>query len=273
MSFLEVLFHYSWFQYAFIAGVLSSVASGITGPLVISNRLSYLSGGMAHGVLGGMGIAHFFNLSPLLGGGVFACLMAFLMSIMKTHFKENEDVLISAFWTMGMSIGLIFIFLTPGYQVNLFSFLFGNILIISKNTLMLLGILDIVILSVLIIFYRQIMLVSFDQDFALVRGIRSHLIYLLILLMISLTIITLVFSVGLILVIALMTIPASISKLVVNNFFKMMLCSFTITLVTTILGFLFSYQYNLPTGATIVLILSFLYFLSFFILRKKLKRF
>ena len=268
MHFLEVLFHYSWFQYACIGGILSSIASGIVGPLVISNRLSYLSGGMAHAVLGGMGMAHFFKISPFLGGGVFACLMAFGMNVMKTRFKQNEEVLISTFWTMGMSIGLIFIFLTPGYQVNLFSFLFGNILMISKDTLILLGILDIVILSILIIFYRQIMLVSFDEDFALVRGIRNDLIYLLILLMISLTIITLVFSVGLILVIALMTIPASISKLVVNNFFKMMLCSFIITLIATMLGLLFSYQYNLPTGASIVLILSFLYFLSLFVFKK-----
>lgn len=256
---------YSFIQNAIIAGLLSSIACGISGTFVVVKKISYLSGGIAHAIVGGLGIAYFLGINPLYGALAFSIVSALLIGTVKLKLKQNEDTLISALWAVGMSIGLIFAYLTPGYNVNLLSYLFGNILLVSSESIYLMLVLDIFISAIVIILYKQFIYVCFDEEYAYLRGIKVELIYILLLIMISLTIVVLVQSVGLVLVIALLTLPSSIARMFSNTIWKMILISIMLIQIFTFAGFAFSFSTNLPSGASIILAAGLGYLLSFFI--------
>ncbi|MBU2492908.1 MAG: metal ABC transporter permease [Bacteroidetes bacterium] len=256
---------YSFIQNAIIAGLLSSIACGISGTFVVVKKISYLSGGIAHAIVGGLGIAYFLGINPLYGALAFSIVSALLIGTVKLKLKQNEDTLISALWAVGMSIGLIFAYLTPGYNVNLLSYLFGNILLVSSESIYLMLVLDIFISAIVIILYKQFIYVCFDEEYAYLRGIKVELIYILLLIMISLTIVVLVQSVGLVLVIALLTLPSSIARMFSNTIWKMILISIILIQIFTFAGFAFSFSTNLPSGASIILAAGLGYLLSFFI--------
>lgn len=253
-EFINAILNNTFLQNALIAGVLSSIACGITGSFVVVKRISYVGGGIAHAVMGGLGIAYFLNINPLYGALVFAIVAAGIIALVKLKFNNSEDTIISALWAIGMAIGIIFAYITPGYNVDLLSFLFGNILMVSSETLLFLILLDVFIISVLFIFYRQLVYVCFDEEYASLRGINIELIYTLLLTLIALTVVILVQSVGLILVIALLTLPSAISALFSRSIFRMILISILLILSFTLVGFFFAFSYNLPSGATIILI-------------------
>ena len=256
---------YTFIQNAIIAGLLSSIACGISGTFVVVKKISYLSGGIAHAIVGGLGIAYFFGMNPIYGALAFAVVSALLIGTVKLKMKQNEDTIISALWAVGMSIGLIFAYLTPGYNVNLLSYLFGNILLVSSESLILMLILDVLIAVLVLIFYKQFIYVCFDEEYAYLRGINVEFIYILLLVMISLTIVVLVQSVGLILVIALLTLPSSIARMFSSTIWKMIIISILLIQLFTFVGFAFSFSTNLPSGASIILAAGVGYLLSFFI--------
>lgn len=254
MDFTFLSENYGFLSNALIAALLSSIACGITGSFVVVKKISYIGGGIAHAVMGGLGIAYFMGFNPVYGALAFAVIAAVLIGYVKLKLKQNEDTMISALWAMGMATGIIFAYLTPGYNVNLLSFLFGNILMISTENLWLLFVLDLLIVLFTVVFYRQLIFVTFDEEYAAVRGINVDLITILLLITVALTIVILVQTVGLILVIALLTLPSAIAGMFSGSVFRMIIYSTILILFFSVGGLALAFGANLPSGASIILI-------------------
>lgn len=261
-EFFRVIIEYPFLQNAILAGILSSVACGITGTFVVIKKISYLGGGIAHAVFGGLGIAYFLGVPPLAGALVFALLSAILIGLVSRRLHQNEDTIVAALWSIGMAIGLIFTYRTPGYQVDLLSFLFGNILMVSTNTLLMLVILDLVIIAAVLLFYHHLVYVCFDEEYASLRGISVDLMYSVLLCMIALTVVMLIQTVGLILVIALVTLPAAIAELFSRSPGRMIVLAVILSTAFSLAGIAFSFSTNLPTGASIILVTGTVYLLA-----------
>ena len=245
---------YSFMQNAVLAAILSSFASGLIGTYVVVKRITFISGGIAHTVLGGMGVAYYLGADPLLGAVAAAVFSAVVLGLVNLKAKQHEDTIIGALWAIGMAVGIIFMSLTPGYNVDLMSFLFGNILMVTNPVLRVLIYLNLIIALVVTVFYRQFMLVAFDEEEARLRGLSVELLYILLLVLIALTVVILIKIVGLILVIALLTLPAAVSGLWTGKLGRMMGLSVAFSLAFTLTGLVFSYNLNLPAGAVIVII-------------------
>ena len=258
-------------QNALMGGILASVACGIIGSYVVVKRIGYLAGGIAHAVLGGMGIAYYLDRSPIEGALVAALVFAFILGWVSLRMQQQEDTIIGALWAGGMAIGILFISKTPGYNVDLMSFLFGNILMIASEDLYWIAGLDLLILVIVFLFYKQFIAVSFDEEFAWLRGIPVERFYLLFLSLVALTIVILIQIVGLILVIALLTLPAAIAGLYVRSLNLMMVLATLFGIVFTTGGLALSYQPDLPPGPTIILLAGALYLLSLVMHRFKTK--
>ncbi len=250
---LEVL-SYHFIQNALIAGILVSIASGIIGSLIVVNRMVFLSGGIAHTAYGGIGLAVFFSLPIFLGASIFAIGAALFMAYITMHQRERMDTFIGLIWAVGMAIGIILIDLTPGYHVDLMSYLFGSILAVSKEDLYYMASLTVAIILIVSLRYRDILAVSYDSQYASLRGINVPFFYTLILVMSALTVVIAIKVVGLILVIALLTIPVYIAEKLSNSLGSMMLLSGVFSTLFTIIGLYFSYQYDLTSGATIIIV-------------------
>ena len=258
----SALMHYSFMQHALIACILSSIGCGIIGTYVVVKRVGFLAGRIAHTVLAGMGIAYFMESSPLVGAVIAALIAAVSMSFIKLRWKQQEDILVAAFWSVGMAIGILFISRTPGYSIDLMSFLFGNILLVSKSDLLLMAMLDIIIIGIVFLFYKQFMAAIFDEEFARIRGIRIEIYYTLLMCMVALTVVLLIQIVGLILVIALLIFPAACAAQFFHSIFKMMLAATVICMFMTISGLTIAFQPDLPAGATIIVVAGISYVIS-----------
>jgi zinc transport system permease protein len=262
MEFFHTLATQAFLQNAMLGGILASIGCGLTGSFVVVNRIGYMAGGIAHSVLGGMGIAYYLGLNPFVGALIAALLAAIIIGTIKLKWQHQEDTTIGAIWAVGMAIGIIFISKSDGYNTNLMSFLFGNILIISDEQLLIMLLLDIITLIFVAVFYKQLIAVSFDMEFAIVRGIHVNLFYLLLLCLIAITVVLLIQVVGLILVIALLTLPAAIAKQYVHSIGMMMLLASFLGMFFTSTGLFISYEPDLPAGATIILVAGLAYFIS-----------
>lgn len=261
-EFFAALLQFGFLQKALIGGLLASIGCGIMGSYVVVKRIGFLAGGISHAVLGGMGAALFFGLSPMGGALVTALVAALLIGWISLRWKEREDTLISALWAVGMAIGIIFISKTPGYSVNLMSYLFGNILMVSQQDIWLMALMDLVVLATVWLFYRQFLAVTFDEEFARLRGVPVTTFYLLLLCMVAVTVVLLIQVVGLILVIALLTLPAAIATQYLNSLGMMMLVASLLGMIFTTAGLMISYGLDLPAGATIILLAGLAYLLS-----------
>lgn len=261
-SFFEALSHYGFLQNALLAGILASIGCGVMGAYVVVKRISFLAGGIAHAVLGGMGIAYFFDRSPLLGALIAAVAAALLIGIINLRWRQQEDTLIAGLWSVGMAVGILFISRTPGYNVDLMSYLFGNILMVPRSGLYLMALLDTIIVVTVLLFYEQFLAVSFDEEFARLRGVPVEIMYLLLLCMVAVTVVLLIQVVGLILVIALLTLPAAIAGQFVDSLGRMMVLAVGLGMVFTTGGLALSYEPDLPAGATIILLAGSGYLLS-----------
>jgi len=250
---LDIL-NYEFIQNAIIAGLLVSFASGIIGSLIVVNRMVFLAGGIAHTSYGGIGLAVYFGLPIFLGASVFAVLSALLMAIITLNQRDKIDTFIGLIWAVGMAIGILFVDLTPGYNVDLMSYLFGSILAVSSDDLTYMGTLLAAIILIITIFYREILAVSYDSQYASLRGINVKFFYTLILVLSALTIVIAIKVVGLILVIALLTIPIYIAEKLSNSLGVMMFISGILSSTFTLIGLFFSYQYDLTSGASIILV-------------------
>lgn len=269
-EFISALLRYSFLQNAVAAGILASAASGVVGTYVVVKRITFISGGIAHAVLGGMGAAYYFGVDPVRGALAAAVLAAVVLGLVNLKARQHEDTIIGALWAVGMALGIIFMSLTPGYNVDLMSFLFGNILMVTDSVLRTLLILDGAILAVVVVFYRQFMLIVFDEEQAHLRGLPVELLYMLLLCLIALTVVILMKIVGLILVIALLTLPAAVAAMFTRGLGRMMAIASALSLGFTLTGLIVSYNLNLPSGAVIVIIAGLGYLAA--LVLKKLSR-
>lgn len=261
-GFLEALVTHTFLQNALVGGLLASIGCGIMGTYVVVKRLGYLAGGIAHTVFGGMGVAYFLDRAPLGGALIAAIVAALIIGWVKLRWRQQEDTLIGALWAVGMAIGILFISRTPGYNVDLMSYLFGNILLVTPQQLWLMAGLNVVIAVTVIAFYKQFLAASFDEEFARLRGVHIEFYYLLLLCMVALTVVLLIQVVGLILVIALLTLPAAIAVQFVASLGRIMLIAIALGALFTCAGLAFSYETDLPAGATIILVAGTTYFLA-----------
>jgi len=253
---------YSFMQNALIAGVLASVACGLIGSLIVVNRIVFISGGIAHTAYGGIGLAFFLGISPLLGAGFFAVISAVIMALITKKSKHRADTVIGAMWAFGMAFGIILLDLTPGYNVDLMSYLFGSILSVPASDILYMSILDAVIIGYILLWYRQIHAVSFDSEFATSMGVKSDLIYMSILVMSALAVVLLIRVVGLILVISMLTIPPFIAERRSSTLMGMMIWSVGLSLVFTLAGLYMSYMFDLTSGASIISVSALCFFIS-----------
>jgi len=250
---LEAL-SYEFIQNALIAGVLVSIIAGIIGSLIVANRMVFLAGGIAHAAYGGIGIAIFTGIPIFVGTSIFAVIAALFMAFVTINQRERIDTFIGLIWAVGMAIGIILVDLTPGYNVDLMSYLFGSILAVNRDDIYFMSILLVAILVVLALWYRDILAVSYDSEYAALCGINVKFFYTLMLVLSALTVVIAIKVVGLILVIALLTIPIYIAQNLSSSLLNMMFISGFIASLFTVIGLWFSYTYDLTSGACIILV-------------------
>lgn len=261
IEFVQAVAEFSFLRNALIAGLLASVACGVIGSFVVARRITYVAGGIAHSVLGGMGLVGYLVavhqwdfLHPLHGAIAAAIIAALVIGWVSLRARQREDTVIGAVWAVGMALGVLFISQTPGYNQELMSYLFGNILMVSNSDLVTLAVLDLLIISLTWLLYHRFLAVCFDSEFARVRGLKVDLYYMLLLCLTALTVVVLVTSVGVVMVIALLTLPAAAAGCFTRTFFRMMLGAIVACLFFTVIGLAVSYQSDLPAGATIILV-------------------
>ncbi|MCG8325471.1 MAG: metal ABC transporter permease [Thiotrichales bacterium] len=271
IEFLTALGEFRFLQYATLACFLASIGCGITGSYVVVKRIGFLSGGIAHTVLAGMGIAYFMNADPINGALIAALIAAVLIGLIKLQWRQDEDILIAAFWSTGMAIGVIFISRSPGYNLDLMSYLFGNILLVSRDALIMMFVLDCFLVAIVYIFYRQFLITAFDEEFARIRGVNVSATYILMLCLIALSIVLMIQMVGLILVMALLVLPAASAAQFTHSFLSMMLMAILLSIIATVSGLMISYQPDLPSGATMVLMATAIYILTVLLNRNRRK--
>lgn len=250
---LEVL-QYDFIQNAIIAGVLISIAAGVIGSLVVVNKVTFLAGGIAHSAYGGIGIAIYLGIPVLFGATLFSIITAIIVAIVTLKNRTRIDAIIGMMWASGMAIGIIFIDLSQGYSVDLMSYLFGSIIAVSSSDLLYMTLLDFFIIVTIVFFYREILAVSYDSEFAGLRGVNVKFFYTLILILTALCVVAAIKAVGLILVIALLTIPTYLAEIFSNKLSKMMIISSIFATIFTLSGLLISYLYDISSGASIILV-------------------
>ena len=260
-QFLTDLQLYTFLQNALLTGILASVACGIIGTYIVVRRISYIADGIAHTVLGGMGAALYLHkvyrwqgLVPIHGALVAAVIAAVIIGLVSLWAKQREDTVISALWAVGMAMGIVFISRTPGYNEDLMGYLFGNILMVSSSDLWMLAALDVIAVGIGLLFYNQFLAVCFDQEFARLRGMKVELFYLLLLCLAALTVVVLATVVGIVMVIALLTLPIGIAALFSTTMWRMMVISAILCAIFTTSGLVLSYGPDYPAGATTIII-------------------
>ncbi|MCD6232705.1 metal ABC transporter permease [Candidatus Aerophobetes bacterium] len=257
------LFKYEFMRNALIAGVLVSFICGIMGVYVITKRIVFISGGIAHSSFGGIGLGYLLGINPVLGALFFSLFSALSIGIIKRKTKLYEDTAIGIIWAMGMSLGIIFVGLSRGFTPDLFGFLFGNILSVNLSDIASIISLSTGVLLIIMLFFKELLIISFDEEFGEVIGVPVDYLYFLFLCLVAITVIVLMKVVGIILVIALLTIPAATSSLLTKNIKKMMLASILINILSVVLGLPLSYLLDAPCGATIVLLSGAIFLLVF----------
>ena len=249
---------------SFYASFLISIAVGIVGSLIVINKNSFIAGSIAHGSFGGIGIAFYFGFPILLSTSLFASFLAIILAIITLEMPHRSDAVIGAIWAIGMSIGIIFSQMSDSYGGGLISYLFGSILTISnEDVFMMIGV-DTLLLIFIFIFYNQMLLVSYDKEFSKVRGLNVSFLHTLFLVLTALTIVMSVRAIGLILIIALFTIPPFIAEKFTSNLKGMMILSGILSAIFMISGIIISFYYEISATATIILLASLAFFVSMF---------
>jgi zinc transport system permease protein len=254
--------HFEFMRNALIAGILVSIICGVLGTLVVVNRIVFISGGIAHAAYGGIGLGLYLGISPYLGAVLFSVVISMVMGIASVKIKERADTIIGVMWAVGMALGIIFVELTPGYNVDLMSYLFGSILSVPRADIWYMLCLVLVVLGAVFFFYKEFVALSYDEEFSFVVGIPVKALYFGLLVLISLSVIVIIRVVGLILVIALLTIPPYIAERYTISLSKMMVLSSLLGVFFTLVGLYLSYHFNLASGATIIMVAGIAFFVS-----------
>lgn len=258
----QAIFTYQFVQNAFMAAFLMSITCGIIGTYIVARRMVFISGGITHASFGGVGIGYFFGFPPLAGAAVVAILAALTTEQLTRKKAMRNDSIIAIMWSLGMAIGIIFVYLTPGYTPNLMSYLFGSIITVSSTDLWLMLALAAMVVAFFSLFYSPILYVSFDEEFARTRGVPVMLFNYMLIILVALTIVLSIRIAGIILVLSVLTIPQNISNLFTNRFGYIMIGSVAIGFFASVLGLVFSYLLDIPSGATIIFMLVVLYLLA-----------
>lgn len=252
---------FGFLRIALLAGLLASVSCGVVGSYVVTRRITYIAGSIAHCVLGGMGAARYMQVvhdwqwaTPIVGAVVTAIFSALLIGWVTLRAKEREDTVIGAIWAIGMAIGILFIQKTPGSSEDLMSYLFGSIMMVRESDLWILFGLDVLIVALVAVFFHPLLGVCFDSEFARLRGLPVETYYLLLLCLTALTVVLLISVVGIVLVIALLTLPVAIAGQFSRTLLRLMLFSVIICMLLTTSGLALSYGPNLPPGATTIVL-------------------
>jgi zinc transport system permease protein len=269
---IEIL-QYEFMRNAFVAAVLVGIACGIVGTFIVIKKIVFMSGGITHAAFGGIGLGFLLNINPVLTAIPFSILSALGIGLISRKTRISEDSAIGILWAVGMALGILFIGLSPGYAPDLLGYLFGSILTVPLSDIIIMVILDIIIIVTVALLYKEFQALTFDEEFSEITGVPTQTLYLLLLCLVALSIIVLIRVVGIILVIALLTLPTTIAKQFTNRLNKLILYSIISAVIFTVIGLWLSYLLNLPSGATIVLVLALIFLGSALIknLRKKEK--
>lgn len=254
---------YTFIQNAILAGLLVSIAVGVIGTLVVVNKSVFIAGSIAHASYGGIAMALYFGIPFLLGTSIFSVFVAIIVAYFYIKQDTNMDAIIGALWAFGMAVGVVFVDLKDGYNVDLLSYLFGSILSVSRSDLMFMGILDLIIIGFVVVFYPLILAVSFDKDYAKIKGANVNLFSVVEFILIALAIVLSIKSVGLILIIALLTIPVYIAQSFNKTLKSVMITSGILSFAFILLGLILSYNLDLTSGASIILVASFVFGIFF----------
>ena len=253
---------FEFMRNALAAGLLASLICGIMGALVVVNRIVFLSGGIAHAAYGGIGLAFFFGWPYLSGTLAFSLAAAMVMAAISLKARHRADTIIGVLWAVGMATGIVLLDLTPGYNADLMSYLFGSILTVPANDLWIMLGLAVAIVAITVYFYQDFLAMSYDEEFARVRGVAVGPLYFLLVGMLAVTVVLIIQVVGLILVIALLTIPTFIAEKYAGSLAKMMLLASLLNMSFTLCGLWLAYHYNLTSGAAIILVAGAGFFLT-----------
>jgi len=256
MNFIAEIFQYKFLAHAALACLLCGIACGIIGTYVVCRRLVFLSGGITHASFGGIGMAYYFGANPLLGALIFSILSAWGIETFTSRKQIREDSAIGLIWSLGMAIGIIFIYLTPGYAPNLMSFLFGNILSVTSTDIVWMAIVDAVILLIFATMYRPILYVAFDREYARSQNFPTRIISYLMATLVAITIVISIRVVGIVLLISLLTIPAVIGNLISKSFSRILVYGSVIAALSAFAGLYISYKTNIPSGASTIFVLT-----------------
>lgn len=256
---MQELFQYSFIKHAVAAAILSSIVCGLIGTIIVEKRLVSMSGGIAHTAFGGIGLGYLLGIEPIFGGLIFSILASLGIASIKRKTNTNADALVGIFWAFGMGLGILFIALTPGYAPDMTSYLFGNILTVSRDYISIMIILTSIIVLLIIGPFHYWRMYLFDEEFAFVKGLPVVKMEYILFILISLSIVILIKVVGIILAIALLTIPPAISKIFIRNYMGIMILSAIIGIVLSMAGLYLSYLYDIPSGSSIILVSAISY--------------
>uniref|UniRef100_UPI0032174AAD metal ABC transporter permease n=1 Tax=uncultured Draconibacterium sp. TaxID=1573823 RepID=UPI0032174AAD len=259
MSSIIELFSYDFFQKAFLAAVFASISCGIIGGYIVSRRIVFISGGITHASFGGIGLAFFLGFNPLLGAVLFAVMSALGIQFFTKVAEIREDSSIAIWWSLGMALGIIFVFITPGYTPNLMSYLFGNILTVTVSELWWMFFLNVVIISFFVFFFRPILYIAFDEEYAQTAGLPVALFNYLTMILIALTVVLNIRVVGIILILSLLTIPQATANLFTKDFKRLLILSSVFAFIGTMAGMFISYFLDIPSGASIIFTLVIIF--------------
>lgn len=259
MSFATALFAHDFLRIVALAALIAAVSGGVVGTIVVTRRLTFLAGGIAHATLGGMGLAQWAGLDPFGGAAVAAVTAALLIGLVAHAGGEREDMLIGAIWAIGMAVGLIAIAHTPGYQTDLMAYLLGNLLMVTTGEVAAMAGLMAVVLALLFLFWRPVVATMFDEEFATTRGLPTLAIQLAVLVAIALVVVVLLRAVGLVLVMALLTLPTATAGVFTQTLGRLMAASAVAALLAMWLGLEMALRTDSPSGASIVLSAATLY--------------
>lgn len=269
---IEAIFKYQFLQNALIACVLASVVCGIIGVIIVEKKLVMMSGGIAHTAYGGVGLGYLIGVEPMLCAVGFSVLAALGIGGVKRRGKANADVIIALFWSVGMALGIAFIGFMKGYPPDMNSYLFGNILTVTKSDLVMMAALVAVVALIIIIFFNQWKTYLFDEEFAKIIGMNTAFLEYLLLILIALTVVVLIRVAGIILVLALLTAPAATAGMITHDLKKRILFASALGIVYCLAGLYVSYTFNIASGATIIIVSAAGYFIAYFISALSAKR-
>lgn len=262
---IEALLKYQFLQNAFLSGILASIVCGIIGVIIVEKKLVMMSGGIAHTSYGGVGLGYLMNFEPIIGAFLFSICAALGIGYIKRKGGAHSDVVIGLFWSLGMALGILFIFLMPGYPPDLSSYLFGSILSVTKADLYLMICLTVIVTAVVIILFNDWKAYLFDEEFASIRGIKTAFLEYLLLVLIAMTVVVLIRVVGIILILALLTAPAAAAGMLTQSLAKRMLYSVILGMIFCTAGLWISYEINIASGAAIVILSVLCYFFVYMI--------